>query len=250
MGWFQANGELKGVGCRVAMLKLYRAGLISLPPSQRKNPNNIKPPAPTKASDPKASITEPVNQLTPVELEVVNKSSTRLWNEFMDRYHYLDFSVLKGAQVRYLIRSSKGYVGAIGFSSAAWTTKARDKWIGWDHDTRVKNLRYIVNNARFLILPWVRSKNLASKILGLCAKQVPLDWEERYGYRPVLFETFVEQQRFKGTCYKAANWVRVGQTKGMGKWIKKGKPKKHLPIKDIYLYPLQKNFRKILTKKS
>lgn len=237
------------MGCRVAMLKLHRAGLITLPPS-RKTPANfggkIEPPEHTKAGDPKPAITLSVSYLMPVVLEPVTNGTSKLWNEFMDRYHYLDFSVLKGAQLRYLIKSSQGYVGAIGFSSPAWKTKARDDWIGWDKDTRAKNLQYIVNNARFLILPWICSKNLASKILGLCAKQVPIDWEERYGYRPVLFETFVEQQRFKGTCYKAANWIRVGQTKGRGKWKQKGKSRTPLPIKDIFVYPLQRNFRDIL----
>lgn len=167
----------------------------------------------------------------------------------MDRYHYLPFSVQKGAQQRYLIQSSAGCVGAISFASPAWKTRDRDIWIGWDQETRAKNLQYVVNNTRFLILPWVTSKNLASKILGLCARQVPQDWEARYGYRPVLFETFVEQQRFAGTCYKAANWIRVGQTTGRGKWEQKGdtKVRAPIPIKDILVYPLQSDYRQVLT---
>ena len=253
MNWYQANGKLKEMGCRVAMLKLHRAGIIKMPPP-KKVPEafkgKTKPPPHTKAGEPKEPINKPVSKLMPVELKPVNKNTTKLWNEFMDRYHYLDYSVLKGAQLRYFVHSSQGTVGAMGFSSPAWTTKARDKWIGWDQDTKNKNLQYIVNNSRFLIFPWVKSKNLASKILGLCARQIPKDWEKKYGYRPVLFETFVEKERFEGTCYKAANWIQVGETKGMGKWEKKDKPKKHLPIKSIFLYPLQKNFRKILTKKS
>lgn len=231
----------------MAMLKLHREGLIVLPPP-RSVPTHlregIKPPAHTKAGDPKPPITQPVSKLLPIVLEEVSTPSTKkLWNELIDRYHYLGYCVLRGAQLRYLIRSSHGYVAAIGFSSAAWKTKPRDKWIGWDHKTRARNLQYVVNNSRFLILPWVKSKNLASKILGLCARQLPADWEARYGYTPVLLETFVEQQRFAGTCYKAANWIRVGQTLGLGKW-NKNEP---VPVKDIFLYPLRSDFRTVLT---
>jgi hypothetical protein len=235
------------------MLKLHRAGLIQLPPSLKTPPNfggKIKPPAHTKDGEPKEPITQSVSHIMPINLELVTNKTSKLWNEFMDRYHYLDFSILKGAQLRYFVQSSQGYVGAIGFSSAAWKTKARDDWIGWEHDTRVKNLQYIVDNARFLIFPWVHSKNLASKILGLCARQLPTEWKEKYGYKPVLFETFVEKQRFKGTCYKAANWICVGQTKGRCKWEQKGKSRTPLPIKDIFVYPLQKNFRAVLTDKT
>ncbi|MBT9160981.1 MAG: hypothetical protein DDT26_02278 [Dehalococcoidia bacterium] len=198
-------------------------------------------------------ISHPVSALMPVVLEpVITQASSKLWNELIDRYHYLGYAVLRGAQMRYLIQSSFGYVGAIGFSSAAWKTRNRDAWIEWNQDSRAKNLHYIVNNTRFLILPWVQSKNLASKILGLCAKQLPTDWEQRYGYRPLLLETFVEQQRFHGTCYKAANWILVGQTTGRGKWEQKTETKIRapLPIKDIFVYPLDPDFRTILTEKT
>lgn len=244
--WYQANGSLKAVGCRVAMLRLHRAGLLVLPPPSHVPAHckgGLPPPPHTKAGDPKPNITQPVSELMPVILEKVSTpQSSKLWNELIDRYHYLGYSVLKGAQQRYLVQSSRGCVGAIGFASAAWKTQPRDTWIGWDHDTRARNLHYIVNNSRFLILPWVKSKNLASKILGLCARRLPADWEDRYGYTPVLLETFVEQERFAGTCYKAANWIRVGQTIGLGKW-KKDTP---LPIKDIFLYPLRSDFRTVL----
>lgn len=232
------------------MLKLHREGLIALPPPKYNHSNHredLKHPLHTEAGDPKDPITNPVSELMPIVLQRVTKpAESKLWNELIDRYHYLGYTVLKGAQLRYLIKSSKGYVGAIGFSSAAWKVKDRDAWIGWDNDARIANLHYVVNNSRFLILPWVKSKNLASKILGLCASKLPIDWKARYGYTPVLFETFVEKQRFTGTCYKAANWVLVGQTTGRGKWDRY--MKKGLPIKDVFLYPLQKNFRSILTK--
>lgn len=236
----------------MAMLKLHDEQLITLPPPQQHIPHqqreNRKPRQHTAAGDPCPPITQAAGQLRPIRLERVTKTSTHLWNELMDRYHYLGFTVLRGAQLRYLIHSSAGCVGAIGFASPAWKTYDRDTWIGWDQTTRANNLHYIVNNARFLLLPWVTSKNLASKVLSLCTKQVPDDWEERYGYRPVLLETFVEQQRFRGTCYKAANWIRVGQTTGRGKWEQKGEEaiRAPLPIKDIFVYPLQTDFRDVL----
>ncbi len=232
------------------MLSFHRQGLIKLPPPRRAAPHHPKAPPHTLEGEPGLPITLPVRDLLPITLEpVVPGVTSKLWNEFMDRYHYLEYSIQKGAQQRYLIQSSEGYVGAISFASPAWKTQARDCWIGWDQETRTRNLRYIVNNTRFLIFPWVQSKNLASKILGLCARQVPADWESRYGYRPLLFETFVEQQRFHGTCYKAANWIRVGETTGRGKWEQKGENKIRapLPIKDIFVYPLQPNFRAMLT---
>ena len=250
--WLQPNGQLKEMGCKVAMLTLHRAGLLTLPPpkhvapQQRKRASQPRPHTPE--GDPQEPITQPVSDLMPIRLELVTRKTTSLWNELIDRYHYLGYTILRGAQLRYLISSSRGYVAAIGFASPAWKTRDRDAWIGWDESTRTRNLHYIVNNTRFLILPWVSSKNLASKILSLCAKKLPTDWEERYGYRPVLFETFVEQERFAGTCYRAANWIHVGQTTGRGKWEQKGEHKVRAPlaIKDIFVYPLQRNYEIVL----
>ncbi len=243
------------MGCKAAMLAFHRQGLIQLPPPRRKAPDlsNPKPPPRSLEGEPKAPITLPVRKLLPLTLEpVVHKSASRLWNEFMDRSHYLDYSIQKGAQQRYFIQSSHGCVAAISFASPAWKSRDRDNWIGWDQEIRSRNLHYIVNNTRFLILPWVQSRNLASKILSLCARKVPGDWEARYGYRPVLLETFVEQQRFQGTCYKAANWLRIGETTGRGKWEQKGENKVRAPlsVKDIYVYPLRTDFRAILTETS
>lgn len=136
----------------------------------------------------------------------------------MERYHYLGYTPLPGAQIRYFIRSSTGLLGAIGFSAASWKVAPRDTWIGWSASVQKQNLHLIVNNSRFLILPWVKSKNLSSHILSLCAQQLPHDWQQTYGYTPVLMETFVEKDRFAGTCYKAANWIYVGLTKGRGKF--------------------------------
>ncbi len=253
--WYQLDGNPKQMGCVAAMLTMHREGIITMPPARPVHKNFKKTPKPlrTERGAPRDELVEPVHRLLPITLERVTPGDTsKLWNEYIDRYHYLGFGVLKGAQLRYLIHSSKGPVGAIGFASPAWKTRDRDAWIGWDQDTRTHNLHYIVSNTRFLILPWVKSKNLASKILSLCAQQLPKDWEERYGYRPVLLETFVEQKRFTGTCYKAANWIRVGQTTGRGKWEQKGENKVRAPlaIKDIFIYPLQRNYKAVLNQNS
>jgi len=146
--------------------------------------------------------------------------------------------------LRYFIYTGEQLVALTGFGAAAWQTAPRDNYIGWNHDQRKKNLNLIVNNARFLILPWIKSKNLASKILSLTARRLPDDWLERYNIRPLLLESFVEKKRFAGTCYRAANWKLCGQTKGRGKLEPAGKIS--VPIKDVWVYPLNKNFRCIL----
>jgi len=137
-------------------------------------------------------------------------------------------------------------LGAIGFSAAAWALRPRDSIIGWSKDQRTKRLNEVVNNSRFLILPWVNVKNLASKVLGLSVKQLPVDWLTKYSYKPVLIETFVEKERFLGTCYKAANWLYIGDTQGRGKWDQKNDHA--VPIKAIYIYPLNKNYSDLLNR--
>jgi hypothetical protein len=175
---------------------------------------------------------------------VDNTKESYLWNEYIARYHYLGYNPLPGAQMRYFAVSNGQILALMGFGASAWNVAPREEFIGWNDEQRRKNLHLVVNNARFLILPWVGSKNLASKLLGMAVRRLPDDWNQRYGYRPVLLETFVETQRFRGTCYKAANWIFVGQTKGRGKCdVKKIAC---LPIKDIWLYPLSKSFKNVL----
>ena len=154
----------------------------------------------------------------------------------------MGYTPLPGAQLRYFIKTDDQILALLGFGAAAWQTAPRDKFIGWSHEQRKRNLPLVINNARFLILPWVQSKNLASKILGILAKKLPEDWQKQYGIKPVLMETFVETERFAGTCYKATNWIFVGKTKGRGKLGPAGK--QSVPIKDLWLYPLCRNFRK------
>ncbi|HDL07500.1 MAG TPA: DUF4338 domain-containing protein [Desulfobacteraceae bacterium] len=243
--WLKPDGKLKDMSCRVAMLRMQEDGLIKLPEPLRAKAviRKIKF---TPATDPQDSILCPVNQLPHLQLQMVNKTNSFLWNEYIERYHYLGYTPLPGAQLRYFITANGQILALAGFGAAAWQTSPRDKFIGWDHEQRKRNLHLIVNNARFLILPWVQSKNLASKILALHARQLPYDWEEKYNIRPVLMESFVEKNRFAGTCYKAANWCNVGQTKGRGKLGPPGKIS--VPIKDVWLYPLNKNFRTLLKK--
>ena len=241
--WLKPDGKLKDMSCRVAMLRMDKDGLLQLPPSTRtKLPvRKIKF---TSATDPQSPVTCPVNQLPQLHLQMVTKTTSALWNEYIERYHYLGHSPLPGAQLRYFITAGEQIVALTGFGAAAWQTAPRDQFIEWNHDQRKRNLPLITNNARFLILHWIKSKNLASKILSLTARQLPNDWKEKYNIRPVLMESFVQKNLFAGTCYKAANWIKVGQTKGRGKLGPPGKIS--VPIKDIWVYPLDKNFRSIL----
>ena len=243
--WYKVDGGLKEMSCRVAMLRMQDDGLIKLPAARhRYRPaNKVQF---TSATDPKPKINKPVDALPCVQLRIVmSRQQSRLWNEYIHRYHYLGYKPLPGAQLRYFVISENNIIALLGFGASAWQCAPRDKYIGWSHDQRKKNLQYIVNNARFLILPWVKCKNLASKILSLTSHRLSRDWQGHYGYQPVLLETFVERDRFAGTCYKAANWLLVGQTKGRGKLGPAGKIS--VPIKDLWLYPLERNFRHILT---
>jgi hypothetical protein len=176
----------------------------------------------TAQSQPQAPLEGSAGQYEPLRLMVVGGASadSRLWMELIQRHHYLGYRVPVGAQLRYLVRSGRTadqVLACLQWTSAAWKMAARDRWIGWNAEERARNLLYIVNNSRFLILPWVRIKGLASKILAHCARQLPEDWQRRYGYRPLLLETLVDGQRFAGTCYRAANWIPLGQTQGRGR---------------------------------
>jgi hypothetical protein len=241
--WLKPNGELKQMSCRVAMLRMHEDGLIQLP-SPRRTKSAARPFRPTSASDPREPITQPVHQLGLLQLHLVYKNNSILWNEYIERYHYLGYKPLPGAQLRYFVTANNLPLALLGFGAAAWQTAPRDQFIGWSREQRERNLPYVVNNARFLILPWIHSQNLASRILGMITRQLPGDWENRYGIRPVLMESFVETDRFKGTCYKAANWIYVGKTKGRGKLGPAGK--QSVPIKDLWLLPLCRYFRKTL----
>ena len=248
LDWRAPNGKPKEMSCRVALLRLHRQGIVKLPEC---NVNGLFAPKGGKKNPPIVQI-EPVScnlkDLGDVELIRVGSresKTSRVWNALMDRYHYLGAGPLCGAQMRYLIKSPcYGWLGGLAFSGAAWRVEARDGWIGWGDAARKENLSKVVCNSRFLILPQVKVSNLASHVLSLCVRRLPQDWLDRYGFLPVLLETFVERDRFQGTCYRAANWQYVGSTCGRGR---QDRDRTHsVPIKDVYVFPLSKDARGVL----
>jgi Domain of unknown function (DUF4338) len=239
--WRKPDGGLKDMSCRVVLLKMNRDGLLELPaPQKRANKARVEW---TLLGEPRAEVCKPAGQFE-LCIELVDPGTSSLWRELIERYHYLGYAPLAGAQLRYWVQSQEGPVALLSFSAAAWKTAPRDQYIGWDSRLRKENLRLVVNNSRFLVLPWIRSKCLASRILAGVIRRLADDWQKRYGYRPALVETFVEKQRFQGTCYKAAGWICVGETRGRGKLDRYEECK--LPVKTVWLYGLEKNFRRRL----
>ncbi len=244
LNWKDILGRPKVMSARVALLRLHRDGYIELPSPRNGNGNN-KPLTAQRELPDEQPINRPVNELSGLFLErVENRRQSALWNGMIDQYHYLGYQRLVGAQLRYLIGYEGGVLGAMGWGASAWTVKPRDQWIGWNHAARERNLGKVLNNTRFLVLPWVRVKNLASKVLAMSAHRVAEDYERCYGQPLALLETFVETGRFRGTCYRAANWQHVGRTRGRGKCDRHNRWA--LPIKDIYVYPLRSDFRRAL----
>ena len=244
LDWRKADASLKDMSCRVALLRMHREGLIELPAPQHKvNPCQSFTRR-TQQAEPEAVMEAAVHELDGLRLEVVHRAASGLWNEYIDRYHYLGYKPLPGAQLRYFAYAGDRLVALLGFGAAAWKTAPRDEWIGWSRSERQRNLGGVVNNARFLILPWIRVRSLGSKLLSMAARRLAHDWAGRYGYRPVLLETFVEAERFAGTCYRAANWRCVGQTQGRGKLgdHRLGQ----VPVKTVWVYPLSRDFRERL----
>lgn len=196
----------------------------------------------------KVKIENGLNELGEIELIRVNNKKDkhhRIWKKLIEEYHYLEHGKLYGLQIRYLIKSKIfGWIGAISYSSPAWRIQAREEWIGWNEENRIKKLNMIICNSRFLIVPQVKVKNLASHVLSLSMRRIKKDWLEQYGIEPLLVETFVEKERFSGTCYQAANFFHIGATRGRGR--QDCKNEYALPVKDIYLYPLNRDARKLL----
>lgn len=245
LGWRKPDGGLKEMSCRVAMLRMQADGLVRLPAPLHRSSNAARTTPRTAQAEPRAPLLVPAGELRAVHLEpVATRRDSLLWNEYIDRYHYLGYQPLPGAQMRYFAHAEQGLLALFGFSAAAWKTQPRDNFIGWTARQREARLHLVVNNARFLVLPWVRSRNLASKLLGLAARRLPGDWHTRYGYRPVLLETFVEKQRFLGTCYRGANWQHLGDTRGRGKLDTAHACS--VPVKSVWVFPLISRFRHIL----
>jgi hypothetical protein len=199
----------------------------------------------TSRTAPESDIICKLKELGLVRVEVVkDKESTGLWNEYVSRYHYLGYKKPFGTFLRYFIVCDRGILGCMLFAGAAKALGVRDRWIGWGDNERLRNLGWIINNTRFLIFQWVRVKNLASHVLGHTGRRIQEDWEERWGYRPVLMETFVDPRRYHGSCYKASNWEYLGMTTGEG-LVRKGKKYTTTP-KMIFVKPLVKDFRTLL----
>jgi len=252
LGWLNGLGQPKEMSCRVALLRMEKDGLIQCPEPLGHHRRGQRRLELSAASDPRAPVLEWAQALRPLVFQGVRgrgRKDSQLWNQLIQRYHYLGYCPLSGAQMRYLVWSGDGrLLAALGFGASAWQVKARDQYIGWNDRQRRAGLHRIVNNARFLILPWVKSSGLASRILSAMAKPLLSDWSLHYGYEPVLLESFVEIPRFTGISYQAANWIRLGQTQGRGKL-----EQQHCqtsPVKEIWVYPLHADFRELLCSQS
>ncbi len=245
-GWLQPNGATKDMVARGYMLALARAGYIDLPP-KKKNPANpfVLREKPCQARIDKKELSADLKQLLPLEFVQVRRSSLEtLFNSLVESHHYLGYTQPVGEHLKYIVYSGTRPVACLAFCSAARHIGPRDKFIGWDKYMRKQNIHLICYNTRFLILPWVSVKYLASHILSAVAKIISSDWERLYNHPVYYIETFVDSTRFSGTCYRAANWIYLGDTKGLGKNSKDKIPNRS--IKAIYGYPLTKNFAKVL----
>jgi Domain of unknown function (DUF4338) len=244
--WKRPNGGLKNHECRQLLERLQAEGFLKVPDLQkrgRRGPRRVDISRPHFEAAPVECTT---SECEPLQLTVVEgKAESRRWRELVERYHYLGCAVPFGANLRYWVRNLERELACLLWTSPAWKMQARDAWIGWSDEQRRCNLQSIVSNGRFLILPWVRVKGLASRILALSARHMPRDWETTYGYPPLLLETLVDASRFRGTCYRAANWVHVGQTAGRGRMDREHKAHSQA-VKDIYVYPLVRDARQRL----
>lgn len=248
LDWLRPNGNPKTRECFEFLGELAKLEVIKLPDVEPRKPQARVRIEHTDAGQERQIREGTLGEVAPVTLELVKDSPQRtVWRELVDRHHYLGDAVPYGAQLRYLIwisTSSRELAGCFQFSSPAWKLEARDRWVGWSDDARRTNLQKIVNNSRFLILPWFRIKGLASHALSRASRVLPDDWEEAYGIRPVLLETFVETDRFDGTCYRAANWTVIGQTAGRGRQDRTNRAAE--PTKTYLARPLVSDFRRHL----
>jgi len=245
--WRNAQGRIKDMAARTLLLKLERRGCIELPARQRPSSNhfrNRRAPLVEPAAEP---IRSDLSKLRPLSASLVvpRSDDLRLFKGLLGRHHYLGHRNTVGENLRYLIRDRHGRPLACAlFGSAAWKCADRDRFLGWDRACRERNLQALTNNTRFLILPWVEVPHLASHVLGLIARRIRDDWQAKYGHPVHALETFVDRSRFKGTCYRAANWMRLGATQGRTRNDRDRRI--HAPVKDVYLYPLIPDFRREL----
>ena len=241
--WTQPNGYLKDMVCRSMLLQLERGGHLVLPPKKR-HPHNplAKRKAPARVEVDMSPIQSKLKQLLPLTILQVRRSSReKLFNSLLEQYHYLGYTQPVGEHLKYLVFSGKRPLACFSWSSAARHIGCRDRFIGWDQKARQKNLPLLAYNSRFLILPWVRVPYLASHLLGKISQRISSDWEDLYHHRLYFLETFVDTERFSGTCYRAANWMHLGQTTGLGKNDQTKRVNRS--IKDVYGYILSQDFK-------
>jgi len=257
--WVQPNGALRDMVCRSLMLKLHREGHIELPPARFVPPNPLaRRTAPALVEVDQEPLQMSLAELGPIELRQVRRSGQEgLFNSLLQQHHYLGYTQPVGEHLKYLFVARPAAVGGTGggtgqerpIACAAWSSAprhlgSRDRYIGWSAEARRRNIRFLAYNTRFLILPWVRVEHLASHILGRMAAEISDDWQRMYGHPIYFLETFVDPERFRGTCYRAANWVVMGKTTGRGKQSNSYTPNRS--IKEVLGYPLTRRFRELL----
>lgn len=246
--WRRPNGGLKSRECYLFLLELQQRGWLPwLPAVQPRRPR--EPRIKTAPAVPMpAVLSGPLREYRPIRLErIEDAAQRRLFREYLRQHHYLGYRAPYGAQLRYWVRAAQPELpplAALLFTSAAWRMAPRDQFIGWTDEVRARNLPLVINNSRFLILPWTRIPHLASHILALAARQLPQDWQARYAVEPVLMETLVDRARYRGTCYRAANWRETGMTQGRGRMDRSHRA--GTAPKQIFLFPLHRHWRQRL----
>lgn len=245
--WKQANGAPRDMVCRGLLLLLHRAGEIELPPVRYTPPNPL-----VRRARPAAVLIDPtpiggtLSQHRPITLQQVRRTADEpLFNSLIEHHHYLGYEQPVGEHLKYLVWAQGRPLACLGWSSAPRHLGSRDRFIGWRCEARRRNIRFLAYNTRFLILPWVQVPHLASYILGCMAKRLSEDWKRLYGHPIYFLETFVDRERFQGTCYRAANWVVMGRTTGRGKQDQTHRPNRS--IKEVLGYPLHRRFRQLLS---
>ena len=242
--WKQPNGALRDMICRGLLLMLERAGEIQLPPVRRRPPGRRTRPEPVIAD--KRPVCGALGELGSLTIEQVRRTPQEgLFNSLMEQYHYLGYEQPVGEHIKYLVKARGQAIACLAWSSSPRHLGCRDRFIGWEPEARRRNIHLLAYNTRFLILPWVKVPHLASHILGRMAKQVPNDWQQFYAHPVYLLETFVDPERFRGTCYRAANWIVVGKTTGRGKNDLTHQPNRS--IKEVLALPLHRRFRQLLS---
>lgn len=247
LGWKQANGALRDVVCRGLLLMLERAGQIELPPVRRhiRGQRRTGRPRPEAVLIDTTPLAAPLKELGAIEIQQVRRTADEpLFNSLMESHHYLGYEQPVGEHLKYLVWAQGRPVACLAWSSAPRHLGSRDRFIGWSSEARRRNIRFIAYNTRFLILPWIEVPHLASHILSRIARRLSQDWERLYQHPIYFLETFVDPERFRGTCYRAANWVVLGRTTGRGKDDHTNRPNRS--IKEVLGYPLTPRFRQLL----